>query len=149
MSNITQFVNTTYKPQPEDIKNCFIGYLTETCHIALAYGAAIDRLVGDAILIFPVDTEMRSVEEDATVGVQMAPPTRKRLMELQHAGMDAGIESPWRCRVGIGTGLCTVRNFGSETRMDCTIIGSAVNLAARLETACPPGDVLVCDETHA
>ena len=34
--------------------------------------------------------------------------------------------------MGINTGFCTVGNFGSQDRMDYTIIGGAVNLAARL-----------------
>ena len=51
--------------------------------------------------------------------------------------------------MGINTGICTVGNFGSEDRMDYTIIGSGVNLAARLETACPPNEILISYETYA
>jgi class 3 adenylate cyclase len=49
--------------------------------------------------------------------------------------------------MGINTGFCTVGNFGSQDRMDYTIIGAAVNLAARLEAAAEPGKILISHET--
>ncbi len=65
----------------------------------------------------------------------MAIAMRKRMRELQELWRASGIEKPLQCRIGINTGYCTVGNFGSEARMDYTIIGSGVNLASRLETA--------------
>ena len=44
-----------------------------------------------------------------------------------------GIEQPFRVRMGINTGYCNVGNFGSDERMDYTIIGAEANLAARLQ----------------
>ena len=51
--------------------------------------------------------------------------------------------------MGICTGFCTVGNFGSRDRMDYTIIGNEVNLAARLESAAEPGSILLAHETNA
>jgi len=51
-------------------------------------------------------------------------------------------------RMGINTGYCDVGNFGSDLRMDYTIIGSEVNLAARLEQAADPGGIVISKETY-
>ena len=112
-------------------------------------GATIDKYVGDAIMMFFGDPESRGVKEDALACVAMALAMQKRIGELAGAWRDAGIETPLRCRIGIHTGYCTVGNFGSEDRMDYTIVGGAVNLASRLEHEAPPGGVLISYETFA
>jgi class 3 adenylate cyclase len=52
-------------------------------------------------------------------------------------------------RVGIATGFCTVGNFGSEDRLDYTVIGNPVNLAARLQSRAELGGILIGAETEA
>jgi class 3 adenylate cyclase len=79
----------------------------------------------------------------------MAIAMRERMKELEDGWRASGVENPLRCRMGINSGVCTVGNFGSEARMDYTIIGGGVNLAARLEAACTPREILISHETHA
>ena len=117
--------------------------------IALSHGATIDKYVGDAIVIFFGDPESKGVKRDALACVGMAIAMRRSMQELQSVWRDAGIEKPLICRIGINTGFCTVGNFGSEDRMDYTIIGGGVNLASRLESAATPGEILVSYETYS
>ena len=51
--------------------------------------------------------------------------------------------------IGINTEYCNVGNFGSEERMDYTIIGGELNLAARLEGISEPDGIMLADETFA
>jgi class 3 adenylate cyclase len=117
--------------------------------IALQFGGTIDKYVGDAILIFFGDPDTKGVKADAVACVKMAIAMRKRMRELENVWRASGLEKPPLCRTGINTGFCTVGNFGSEDRMDYTIIGSGVNLACRLEQKAPPGEILISYETYA
>lgn len=148
-SDIIDFTKTAERLESEDLTQLLNHYLTEMSEIALSHGATIDKYVGDSIVIFFGDPETRGVKQDAVACVTMAIAMRQRMKQLEEIWMESGLEKPLKCRMGINTGLCTVGNFGSEDRMDYTIIGSGVNLAARLEKACPPGEILISYETYA
>ena len=148
-SDLAGFTETTDQMESEDLTQLLNQYLTEMARVALTYGATIDKYVGDAIMIFFGDPETRGVRQDALAGVEMAIAMQKRMQELSALWRDSGIERPLTCRIGIHTGYCTVGNFGSEDRMDYTIIGGAVNLASRLEHEAPPGGILISYETYA
>lgn len=148
-SDLEGFTETTERLESEDLTQFLNHYLTEMSKIALQYGGTIDKYVGDAILIFFGDPETQGVKADAVACVSMAIAMRKRMRELGSVWRDSGIEKPPRCRTGINTGFCTVGNFGSEDRMDYTIIGGGVNLACRLEQMAPPGEILISYETYA
>lgn len=148
-SDIVGFTEITDKMEAEDLTQLLNNYLTEMSKIALQYGATIDKYVGDAVVMFFGDPETRGVKEDALACVGMALAMQERIRELADDWRSAGIELPLRCRIGIHTGYCTVGNFGSEDRMDYTMIGGAVNLASRLQHEAAPGGVLISYETFA
>jgi adenylate cyclase len=148
-SDLEGFTETTERLESEDLTQLLNHYLTEMSKIALQYGGTIDKYVGDAILIFFGDPESQGIKADAVACVKMAIAMRKKMRELDTVWRDLGIEKPPRCRTGINTGFCTVGNFGSEDRMDYTIIGGGVNLACRLEQMAPPGEILISYETYA
>ena len=148
-SDLVGFTEITDKMESEDLTQLLNHYLTEMSKIALQYGATIDKYVGDAIVMFFGDPTTLGVKEDALACVQMAIAMQKRVGELAHEWSNSGIETPLRCRIGIHTGYCTVGNFGSEDRMDYTMVGGTVNLASRLEHEAPPGGMLISFETYA
>ena len=148
-SDIADFTETADQLESEALTQLLNHYLTEMSTIALEYGATIDKFVGDAIMIFFGDPESKGIREDALACVAMAIAMRDRMVELQRYWRDSGVEKPLRCRMGIHTDYCTVGNFGSDDRMDYTIIGGGVNLASRLEAASTPGEILISYETQA
>ena len=96
------------------------------------------------------DPESNGVGEDASACVRMAIAMQRRLAQLQAGWREQGlIDRPFEARIGINTGYCTVGNFGSEDRMDYTIIGGEVNLAARLEENADAGGILLAAETYS
>jgi class 3 adenylate cyclase len=148
-SDLVGFAEITDKMESEDLTQLLNHYLTEMSKIALQYGATIDKYVGDAIVMFFGDPTTLGLKEDALACVEMAIAMQKRVGELEREWSNMGIATPLRCRIGIHTGYCTVGNFGSDDRMDYTMIGGTVNLASRLEHEAPPGGVLISFETYA
>jgi len=148
-SDIADFTGTTDSLESEELTDLLNHYLTEMSKIALDHGATIDKYVGDAIIAFFGDPETRGVKEDAIACVNMAIAMQRRMRELRSEWLDMGLERPFELRIGINTGFCTVGNFGSADRMDYTIIGNEVNLAARLEALAEVGGILLAHETHA
>lgn len=148
-SDIKDFTSTTERLQPEELTALLNEYFTEMSRIAVAHGATIDKFIGDAIVAFFGDPETKGIAEDARACVCMAIDMQRRLSELEETWRAKGLEHPFRARMGINTGYCNVGNFGSEDRMDYTIIGAEANLAARLESIAQPGGIVLSYETYA
>ncbi|NRP74907.1 Adenylate cyclase 2 [Ensifer psoraleae] len=148
-SDIADFTTTTDKLESEELTELLNHYLTEMAKIALEHGATIDKYIGDAIVAFFGDPESKGTKQDALACVRMAIAMQKRVRELQRIWADGGYKLPFHLRIGINTGYCTVGNFGSEDRMDYTIIGGEVNLASRLQAHAEIGGILVAQETYA
>jgi class 3 adenylate cyclase/PAS domain-containing protein len=148
-SDIAGFTETTDQLEAEELTDVLNQYLTEMSKIALAHGATIDKYIGDAMLLFFGDPETRGMQEDAKACVTMAIAMQRRMRELEQEWRARGFERPFRMRIGISTGFATVGNFGSRDRMDYTIYGNQVNLAARLQSAAEPGGILLSYETNA
>jgi len=148
-SDIKGFTELTDRLEPEVLSSLLNSYLNEMSKIALKHGGTIDKFVGDAILIFFGDPESKGDREDANACVLMALEMQERMKYLRKLWEDQGISKPLNIRIGINTGYCNVGNFGSEDRLDYTIIGGEVNLASRLESKADSGQILISHETYA
>jgi len=147
-SDIVGFTDISDGMEPERLAFLINTYLSEMSNIAIEFGGTIDKFIGDAILIFFGDPESDGDQKDAVKCVKMALRMRERIAELQDKWQSHGISKPLRVRMGINTGFCTVGNFGSDHRLEYTVLGSPVNLAARLEAAAEADTILISESTN-
>ena len=118
------------KDDPEGLVEVINDYLNRMSKIVLQNGGTIDKYMGDCIMAFwnaPLDCPNHA-EMAVKTSIECAVETDKIKAEFKAKGLpDINIGS------GVNTGICIVGNMGSEMRLDYSVIGDAVNLAARLE----------------
>jgi class 3 adenylate cyclase len=149
-SDLVGFTGISDTLESEEITAMLNYYLTEMSKIVFKFGGTIDKYVGDAIIVFFGDPESDGVKEDALKCVKMAIAMQKKMNTLENDwAQKFGLREPLKMRVGINTGYCTVGNFGSEDRLDYTVIGGQVNLAARLEAITQPDTILISYDTYS
>jgi len=147
-SDMAGFTKLAEELDPEQLTSLLNTYLTEMSEIAFRFGGTIDKVIGDSIMVFFGDPESRGVRSDAVTCVSMAIAMRKAMQDLQLRWHKEGIERPPALRMGINSGLCKVGNFGTENRLDYTLLGRAVNLASRLESSAESNEILLSEDTY-
>ncbi|MBI4612565.1 MAG: adenylate/guanylate cyclase domain-containing protein [Planctomycetes bacterium] len=148
-SDIKDFTKAADELEAEELARILNEYLSEMAAVADRHGATIDKFVGDAILLFFGAPSATDDRDHALRAVEMALSMQARMAELSRKWFEEGIQTPFQVRIGVNTGSATVGSFGSQGRMDYTAIGNQVNLAARLQTSCEPGRILVSHSTWA
>ena len=147
-SDIQGFTELSDRMEAEPLSELLNHYLSEMSNIALEHGGTVDKFIGDGIMIFFGDPESRGEKEDAIACAQMALAMKERINELQHEWQRKAGSVPLHVRMGINTGYCTVGNFGSEDRLDYTIVGKEVNTASRLEMSAEPDQIHISHSTY-
>ena len=117
---------------PEGLVVVINDYLNRMSKIVLDNGGTIDKYMGDCIMAFwnaPLDCPNHA-EMAVKTSIECAKETALLKKEFKDKGLpEINIGS------GVNTGTCIVGNMGSDMRFDYSVIGDAVNLAARLEAA--------------
>ena len=147
-SDIKGFTTITERLEPEKLTELITDYLTEMTNIAINHGGTVDKYIGDAIMIFFGDPTTKGVKEDAITCVKMAMKMKKKLRSIRRKWKSFGIAEGLDIRIGIHTDVCTVGNFGSEDRLDYTVLGNGVNLASRLESLAKTNEILISENTY-
>ncbi len=112
-------------------------YLSEMTDILMKHDGTLDKYEGDAIIAFfgaPIE-----MPDHAEKACRAALDMQQKLFELRQKWREEGEKWPdivkhMRMRIGINTGAIVTGNMGSKMRMNYTMMGDAVNLAARLES---------------
>ena len=110
----------------------------------------IDKFLGDGLLAFFGDPI--PLEDHAQAAVKTALDMQTQMTGLNERWTKSGIsefEEGVAIRIGMNTGLMVVGDLGSARRLEYTVIGSAVNVAARLQTLAPAGGIMMTARTKA
>jgi class 3 adenylate cyclase len=131
-TDVKGFSTISEKLDPEDLVHLLNSYLSAMSNVVLEQRGTIDKYEGDAIIAFfgaPLD-----LPDHAFRACASAIAMKHVEQELNARYAKEGLSpTPLLTRIGINTGSMVVGNMGTQQKMDYTIMGNAVNLAARLE----------------
>jgi adenylate cyclase len=146
-------ISESYKRDPQRLTTLINRLLTPLSDAILAHDGTIDKYMGDCVMAFwnaPMDVpdhEMHACAAALDMLKALDRLNAERAAEAQAAGTT---HTALRVGVGLNTGECVVGNMGTATRFDYSVLGDAVNLAARLETySTEYGITVVLGETTA
>ncbi len=144
-ADIRGFTRFAEQNDPEHVVAVLNRTMTELTAPLRMYGGILDKYVGDGFLAFFEPSP--GLSDAAQRAVDAARVMQRAFRNLW---ADAPIEGLRELGLGIGisTGRVVVGNVGSEDSMDYTVVGDAVNVAARLQDLAEPGDVLVSQSAH-
>ncbi|RME22542.1 MAG: adenylate/guanylate cyclase domain-containing protein [Deltaproteobacteria bacterium] len=128
-TDIRNFTAMSQGTDAAEIVRLLNEYFTEMVDIVFRYGGTLDKFVGDGLMAVygaPFDRDHAPLRAVLTA-LEMVAAVRRRRFEV------GNVASGLRIGAGIASGTVIAGNIGSMQRMEYTVIGDAVNLAARLE----------------
>jgi len=131
-SDIRRFTTMTEGMSARDTVSMLNDYFTEMVEVVLRNEGLLDKFIGDSIMaVFGAPlTSLRHADNALTTAIEMTQALRSFNAGRLHDGRE-----PIKIGIGISTGQVIAGSVGSVKRMDYTVIGDSVNLAARLESA--------------
>jgi adenylate cyclase len=145
-SDIRDFTPMSEAMSPDEIATLLTEYFTEMVEIVFEHGGTLDKFMGDAIMALWGAPLRR--DDDADRAIRAAIEMQRVLDELNAKWTREGRR---RVEIGIGINFGEVfaGNIGSDRRLEYTVIGDAVNTAARLCAKAGPGEILLTQPLYA
>jgi adenylate cyclase len=144
-ADISGFTTVSETQKPEEVAEFLSHFFSCAVESIFAYGGTLDKFIGDAVMAFfgaPIP------QEDHADRAVLAGLMMQRLVGDWNAERAKTNLAPVFIRVGINSGPAVVGNVGTEKRVDYTVLGSAVNIASRLESGvAKPGQVVISKNT--
>lgn len=133
-TDLEKFTQLSESMEPTKLLLVLNMYLNEMSQVILALGGTIDKYEGDAIMAF---FGAPKPFPDHAVRCCLAALRMKRMENVLNEQLmrEKLVDHPLFTRIGINTGDMIVGNVGSMQRLDYTVIGNNVNIAARIETS--------------
>lgn len=145
-ADLTGFTSFADAVPPEYVMETLNETFSRLTKIVADNRGTFDKYLGDGFMVFygaPVASD-----NDALNAIRTAVEMREAFQQLKAEWGD-GPRAQLGLAVGINSGEAIVGNLGSERQMNYTVIGNAVNIAARLEDLAGPGQILIGESTFA
>jgi class 3 adenylate cyclase len=144
-ADIRGFTRFAEKQDPQYVVSVLNRILTALTTPLRVMDGILDKYIGDGLLAFfePANSLADAVERATTAG---------RMMHRAFQNLHEDVPSEELRALGLGIGICAGRvvvgNVGSEASMDYTVVGDAVNVAARLQAMAKPGEIIISESTY-
>jgi adenylate cyclase len=144
-ADISGFTTVSETKDPEEVAEFLSHFFSCAVESIFTYGGTLDKFIGDAVMAFfgaPIPQEDHA-DRAILCGLMMQRLVAEWNAEREKTGLPQV-----RIRVGINSGPAVVGNVGTEKRVDYTVLGSAVNIASRIESGvAKPGQVVISNNT--
>ncbi len=141
-SDIRGFTTMSESMRPDEIARLLSDYFTEMVEVIFEHGGTLDKFIGDAMMALwgaPI-----AHDDDPDRALRAALAMQASLTQLNAGWADAG-RPTIEVGIGINHGEVFAGNIGSHRRLEYTVIGDPVNVAARLCSRAGGGEILVSD----
>ena len=144
-ADIRGYTSFSEGKDPEYIVQVLNDYFGEAVEIVVKHRGYIDKFIGDCIMA-AWGVPLQTADEDAYQAVSCALEIQQ-LVASDERTFFKGEASSLKIGIGMHTGPLVAGNLGSSRRMNYTVIGDTVNVAARLEGVAGPGEIIITDKT--
>jgi adenylate cyclase len=143
-ADVRRFTRMAETMEPQEVVQLLNEFFSEMTEVVFANGGTLDKYLGDGLMVLFGAPLARPDDPSRAVRTAIA---MKRSLARVKAGWRVPGGREFRIGIGINTGKVTAGNIGSAQRMDYTVIGDAVNVAARLCAGAAGGQILVSGST--
>ncbi len=145
--DISDFTALTQRLEPEDLTMLLDEFFAALSELAARYQGNVHKFLGDGALISFGESRREQRRDDALACVEMLAQLTCLVEQLNAAARKRGVASILAVRAGVASGFCSVGDFGTDERIEYTMIGAPVNLASRLEGLAAPGEIWAAQAT--
>ena len=144
--DVRGFTSISERVPPEEVVAMLNAFYTLMIDTTFKYDGTLDKFLGDGVMavfgapIYHGDHSLRAVRTALAMQAGMRELSARRVAEGK---------APLTIGIGINAGDAVAGSVGTEARMEYTVVGDSVNLAARLESAAKPGQILIAGATYA
>ncbi|MBK1990598.1 FHA domain-containing protein [Sphaerospermopsis aphanizomenoides BCCUSP55] len=142
-ADLVGFTAISERLTPKEIAELLNYLFEEMLQEVFAYGGTLDKYIGDCIMAFFGAPEPQPDHPERAVAA-----AKGMLSRLQNLNTQNFWPEPLQLRIAVNSGKAVVGDVGSSQRVDYTALGATINLAARMEPICPPGECVISEVTY-